>query len=223
MHQLRLKLWSQLQAYLRILKWKGWLKKLWIYKCLTISSAAKNKGINTFLGIDFFFNYLHLLFPIFIWTFIFLFSLNFYFPFFWDFYFPFSLWTFISLFSLDFYSIAVTFWISSKFFHLLKEKLRASLENCSKINKRRTYWLIRDLNVRKFQKQSVVLISSKKINNLSPGSCIMCLYFLIAGTLEAVVDLRPITSEPSVKNLLLNVEADLARARLKSTTCGEPD
>ena len=151
-----------------------------------------------------------------------------------DFYFPFSLWTFISLlfyffgllfslFSLDLYSIAVTFWISSKFFHLLKEKLRASSENCSKINKRRTYWWLRDLNVRKFQKQSVVLISSKKINNLSPGSCIMCLYFLIAGTLEAVVDLRPITSEPSVKNLLLNVEADLARARLKSTICGEPD
>merc|ERR550534_1731352 len=44
-----------------------------------------------------------------------------------------------------------------------------------------------------------------------------------AGILEAVVDLRPITSGPSAKNLLLNVEADLARARLKSTICGEPD
>ena len=30
--------------------------------------------------------------------------------------------------------------------------------------------------------------------------------FKIAGTLEAVVDLRPITSEPSAKNLLPNVE-----------------
>ena len=54
-----------------------------------------------------------------------------------NFYFPFSLWTFIfilrfffglfplfsldffPLFSLDFYLIAVTFWISSKFFHLI--------------------------------------------------------------------------------------------------------
>merc|ERR1712051_568431 len=44
-----------------------------------------------------------------------------------------------------------------------------------------------------------------------------------AGTLEAVVDLRPITSEPSAKNLFLNVEADLARVQLKSTICGEPD
>jgi len=63
-----------------------------------------------------FFSLSNLLFPIFIWTFISLFSLDFYFPFFWgllfslwtfifslDFYFPFSHWTFISLFSLDFY------------------------------------------------------------------------------------------------------------------------
>jgi hypothetical protein len=67
------------------------------------------------LGMTFFF-LSNLLFPIFIWTFISLFSLDFYFPFFWgllfslwtfifslDFYFPFSHWTFISLFSLDFY------------------------------------------------------------------------------------------------------------------------
>ena len=55
------------------------------------------------------------LFPFFVWTFIFLFSLGFYFHFLFRLIFPFSLWTFISLFSLDFYSIAVTFWISSNF------------------------------------------------------------------------------------------------------------
>ena len=52
------------------------------------------------LGMTFFF-LSNLLFPIFIWTFISLFSLDFYFPFFWGL--LFSLWTFISLFSLDFY------------------------------------------------------------------------------------------------------------------------
>jgi hypothetical protein len=62
-------------------------------------------------------------FPIFIWTFISHFSLDFYFPFFFGLLFShFSLefyFLFISLFSLDFYSIAVTFWISSKFFVIL--------------------------------------------------------------------------------------------------------
>ena len=47
------------------------------------------------LGMTFFFHYVHLLFPIFIWTFISLFSLDFYFPFFFGLLF--------SLFSLDFY------------------------------------------------------------------------------------------------------------------------
>ena len=67
--------------------------------------------------LDFYFPFLFgLLFPFFIWTFIF--------PFLFGLLFPFSHWTFISLlflfslFSLDFYSIAVTFWISSKFFSL---------------------------------------------------------------------------------------------------------
>ena len=49
-----------------------------------------------------FFHYVHLLFPIFLWTFIFPFLSGLLFHF--------------SLFSLDFYSIPITFWISSKFF-----------------------------------------------------------------------------------------------------------
>ena len=43
------------------------------------------------------------------------FYLVFYFPFLFGLLLPFFFWTFISLFSLDFYSISVTFWISSKF------------------------------------------------------------------------------------------------------------
>ena len=73
---------------------------------------------------DFFFILTNLIFPIFIWSFISLYSLDFYFSFFlglpflfflWAFS-PFSLWTFFPLFSLDFYPIPVTFWISSIFF-----------------------------------------------------------------------------------------------------------
>ena len=55
-----------------------------------------------------------------------LFSLDFYFSFLFgllfSLYFPF-LWTFISLFSLDFYSIAVTFWISFKFLRYAYPKI----------------------------------------------------------------------------------------------------
>ena len=86
------------------------------------------------LGMTFFFSPIYffqfffgLLFPFSLWTFISLFSGDFYFlfgllfflwtfifPFLIGLLFPFFLWTFI--FSLDVYSIAVTFWISSKFF-----------------------------------------------------------------------------------------------------------
>ena len=81
--------------------------------------------ISLFSG-DFYFLF-GLLFPFSLWTFISLFSGDFYFlfgllfflwtfifPFLIGLLFPFFLWTFI--FSLDVYSIAVTFWISSKFF-----------------------------------------------------------------------------------------------------------
>ena len=54
------------------------------------------------LGMIFFFTS-HLLFPFSFWTFISLFSLEFYFPILFGLLIPFSIWTFISLFYLDFY------------------------------------------------------------------------------------------------------------------------
>ena len=91
----------------------------------------------TFFSLQFTFSnfYLDFYFPFFLGLLFSLFSLDFYFPFFWGLLFslwtfifpfligllfPFFLWTFI--FSLDVYSIAVTFWISSKFF-LVKSPL----------------------------------------------------------------------------------------------------
>ena len=67
-----------------------------------------------------FHNLFWLLYPFSILTFISLFYLDFYFPFLFGlllpFYYPFLFGLWFSLFSLDAYSIAVTFWVSSKFF-----------------------------------------------------------------------------------------------------------
>ena len=119
-------------------------KRLFNFECIPLYSKHSmylvfDRDFTSWCQELLFFLTLHLLFPIFIWTFIF--------PFLFGLLFSFSIWTFISLFYLDFFkiifqlffqlffhfffsssqflfnffffSIAVTFWISSKFFLII--------------------------------------------------------------------------------------------------------
>ena len=88
--------WDSSRLYLRIL-WSS----IHCFSCslvfaLTLKltyflTAILHRGLRN----DFFFSFSNLLFPIFIWTFISLFYLDFYFPFLSGLLFPFSIWTFI--------------------------------------------------------------------------------------------------------------------------------
>jgi len=113
---------------IRILQWVGPFPNFWprfyiVVLGMTFCFRFFNQFTFSNLYLDFYFPFLFgLLFPFFLWTFIFpflfglwfLFSLLTFISLLFPFYFPFFFWLFFSLFSLD--SIAVTFWISSKFF-----------------------------------------------------------------------------------------------------------